>query len=339
MRPNTHGRGFSHDPSRSTQSGTCHDLQASWSPSMLPMPLQSVVAMRADSPSVGRSADQTTDANKQRQCDGQPHPVPVAGQRTVELLPASRRMSAGAFGTPRAFMMRLCDVVAAYGLLTGLTAFGVDTSEPITSTGGAGGNANPGKAGAAGQAGSPGNAVAELADPIEYEGLDGWRTIPSSVTSLRRIPLPHAFDGRIYVYASHDLDSKTATTCVTITSFRRTISSTGKTTAWPSMQLTSRGRASSTPQTARTAKQTTSTISTSRPASSIWVAVSDSPAGPFVDRLGEPLITEHTGRRRRELGLRPFVFIDDDGQAYLYFGGGKPDTGDNARVSGSARIW
>jgi beta-xylosidase len=28
----------------------------------------------------------------------------------------------------------------------------------------------------------------------------------------------------------------------------------------------------------------------------------------------------------------PRCFVDDDGQAYLYFGGGMPDTGDNARV-------
>jgi arabinoxylan arabinofuranohydrolase len=49
----------------------------------------------------------------------------------------------------------------------------------------------------------------------------------------------------------------------------------------------------------------------------IGVAVSDSPAGPFVDALGEPLI------RRRESDTRvmdPAIFVDTDGQAYLYFG-------------------
>jgi beta-xylosidase len=53
----------------------------------------------------------------------------------------------------------------------------------------------------------------------------------------------------------------------------------------------------------------------------IGVAVSDSPAGPFKDALGQPLI------KKREAGIRyvidPNVFIDDDGQAYLYFGGGR----------------
>lgn len=51
----------------------------------------------------------------------------------------------------------------------------------------------------------------------------------------------------------------------------------------------------------------------------IGVAVSNSPTGPFKDALGKPLV------RRNEAGIRymidPCVFIDDDGQAYLYFGG------------------
>jgi arabinoxylan arabinofuranohydrolase len=53
----------------------------------------------------------------------------------------------------------------------------------------------------------------------------------------------------------------------------------------------------------------------------IGVAVSDSPAGPFKDALGQPLI------RKGEAGIRymidPNVFIDDDGQAYLYVGGAR----------------
>jgi beta-xylosidase len=50
----------------------------------------------------------------------------------------------------------------------------------------------------------------------------------------------------------------------------------------------------------------------------IGVAVSDSPTGPFKDALGKPLIG------RDEIpGINVFdpnIFIDDDGQAYLYFG-------------------
>lgn len=55
--------------------------------------------------------------------------------------------------------------------------------------------------------------------------------------------------------------------------------------------------------------------------SQVGVAVSDSPTGPFKDALGEPLV------KRDEAGIRwmidPNVFIDDDGQAYLYVGGAR----------------
>ena len=47
---------------------------------------------------------------------------------------------------------------------------------------------------------------------------------------------------------------------------------------------------------------------------SIGVAVSDSPTGPFVDAIGRPLIANS-----RE-DIDPTVFIDDDGQAYMYWG-------------------
>lgn len=46
----------------------------------------------------------------------------------------------------------------------------------------------------------------------------------------------------------------------------------------------------------------------------IGVAISTSPTGPFVDALGKPLV--HSGNG----DIDPTVFIDDDGQAYLYWG-------------------
>lgn len=50
----------------------------------------------------------------------------------------------------------------------------------------------------------------------------------------------------------------------------------------------------------------------------IGVAVSDKPEGPFRDALGKPLIDRfHHGAQP----IDPHVFIDDDGQAYLYYGG------------------
>lgn len=47
----------------------------------------------------------------------------------------------------------------------------------------------------------------------------------------------------------------------------------------------------------------------------IGVGVSDSPTGPFVDAIGGPLVDEGDWN-----DIDPTVFIDDDGQAYLYFG-------------------
>lgn len=45
----------------------------------------------------------------------------------------------------------------------------------------------------------------------------------------------------------------------------------------------------------------------------IGVAVADSPIGPFEDAIGAPLVSNYQY-------IDPTVFVDDDGQAYLYFG-------------------
>ncbi|MCF1713535.1 glycoside hydrolase family 43 protein [Flavihumibacter sp. RY-1] len=50
----------------------------------------------------------------------------------------------------------------------------------------------------------------------------------------------------------------------------------------------------------------------------IGVAVADHPAGPFKDHIGKPLIDRfHNGAQP----IDQFVFKDDDGQHYLYYGG------------------
>ena len=52
----------------------------------------------------------------------------------------------------------------------------------------------------------------------------------------------------------------------------------------------------------------------------IGVAVGKSPAGPFADALGKPLLER--GGKVRTNTIDPHAFIDVDGQAYLYFGNG-----------------
>ena len=48
----------------------------------------------------------------------------------------------------------------------------------------------------------------------------------------------------------------------------------------------------------------------------IGVLVSDSPYGPFKDPLGHPLVW----RQEHWYDIDPSVYIDDDGQAYMYWG-------------------
>jgi arabinoxylan arabinofuranohydrolase len=65
--------------------------------------------------------------------------------------------------------------------------------------------------------------------------------------------------------------------------------------------------------------------------SSIGVAVSDDPGGPFVDPIGDALVTKNYPNSNVPWLFDPACFVDDDGQGYLYFGGGN-DGGQNARV-------
>lgn len=65
--------------------------------------------------------------------------------------------------------------------------------------------------------------------------------------------------------------------------------------------------------------------------SGIGVAVADDPGGPFVDPLGVALVTKSFPNADVPWLFDPACFVDDDGQGYLYFGGGD-DGGQNARV-------
>lgn len=69
----------------------------------------------------------------------------------------------------------------------------------------------------------------------------------------------------------------------------------------------------------------------------IGVLTADSPTGPFTDPLEKGLITRQTPNCSDVLWLfDPAVLVDDDGKAYLYFGGGVPE----GRISdpGTARV-
>lgn len=58
----------------------------------------------------------------------------------------------------------------------------------------------------------------------------------------------------------------------------------------------------------------------------IGVLTADSPTGPFTDPLGHALISRSTPTCASVLWLfDPAVLVDDDGRAYIYFGGGVPE--------------
>ncbi|GAA4841663.1 hypothetical protein GCM10023221_19420 [Luteimicrobium xylanilyticum] len=59
----------------------------------------------------------------------------------------------------------------------------------------------------------------------------------------------------------------------------------------------------------------------------IGVLTSDSPTGPWKDPIGKPIVSSSTpGTSGVVWMFDPAVLVDDDGSAYLYFGGGVPST-------------
>ncbi|MFD5272153.1 family 43 glycosylhydrolase [Streptomyces sp. NPDC058335] len=130
-------------------------------------------------------------------------------------------------------------------------------------------------------------------------------------------PSPLVYNGRVYLYTGHDEDGSTSfvmkdwrvwssADMVNWTDHGSPLSlatfSWASSDAWAGQAVERGGKFYwYVPVTAR---------ATGRMA--IGVAVSDSPTGPFRDALGHPLL-ENTE-------IDPTVFIDDDGQAYLYWG-------------------
>lgn len=54
----------------------------------------------------------------------------------------------------------------------------------------------------------------------------------------------------------------------------------------------------------------------------VGVGTAKKPTGPFIDALGKPLLDRKADPRITSNTIDPYPFIDDDGQAYLYWGNG-----------------
>jgi arabinoxylan arabinofuranohydrolase len=222
--------------------------------------------------------------------------------------------------------MRFGHLTVSAGLLATLAACGVDRTPPESGTGGSRHRDDP--AGAAGSAG------ATLAEPIEYVGLNGLARNPIVSHVFTADPSAHVFEDRIYVYASHDLDDQSGYDMHDYHVF-----SSNDLVNWQDhgvaldaadIPWTSRLYAPDCCHHAATGQYY---LYFPNNGSSIGVAVSDDPGGPFTEAIGRSLVNRSTpGVEDVDWVFDPSCFIDDDGQAYLYFGGGMPDTGDNARV-------
>jgi len=142
---------------------------------------------------------------------------------------------------------------------------------------------------------------------------------PIVQTSYTADPAPMVYDGRLYLYTSHDEDV-TVNNFFTMNDWRlySTIDMVNwtdhgspagyKTFSWGT------GDAWAPMGVARNGKFYLYVPINNSTGSKIGVAVADSPIGPFKDALGKALISTGSGN------IDPTVFIDDDMQAYLYWG-------------------
>lgn len=129
-------------------------------------------------------------------------------------------------------------------------------------------------------------------------------------------PSPLVHDGRVYLYTGHDEDGSTS---FVMKDWR--VSSSADMVNWTDhgspMSLETFSWASVDAWAGQAIQRNGKfywyvPVRMSNGSGAIGVGVSDSPTGPFRDAIGGPLI--------RNSEIDPTVFIDDDGQAYLYYG-------------------
>ncbi len=142
---------------------------------------------------------------------------------------------------------------------------------------------------------------------------------PIVQTSYTADPAPMVYNGRLYVYTSHDEDV-TVNNFFTMNDWR--LYSTVDMVNWTDHGSPAgyknyswgTGDAWAVQCVARNSKFYLYTPINNSTGSKIGVLVGNSPTGPFTDPLGKALIGTGSGN------IDPTVFIDDDGQAYLYWG-------------------
>ena len=142
---------------------------------------------------------------------------------------------------------------------------------------------------------------------------------PIVQTNYTADPAPMVHDGRLYLYTSHDEDV-TVKDFFTMNDWR--LYSTVDMVNWtdhgsPAGYKTfswGTGDAWAIQVVVRNGKFYLYAPINNSTGSKIGVAVATNPAGPFTDPIGKALISTGSGN------IDPTVFIDSDGQAYLYWG-------------------
>ena len=141
---------------------------------------------------------------------------------------------------------------------------------------------------------------------------------PIIQTNYTADPAPMVYNGRLYLYADHDEDV-TVNNFFTMKDWR--VYSTTDMVNWTDhgspMSLSTFSWAASNAWAGQVVARNGKfywyvPVTKKTGGNAIGVGVSTSPIGPFTDALGVPLIANSE--------IDPTVFIDDNGQAYLYYG-------------------
>ena len=207
-----------------------------------------------------------------------------------------------------------------YLLLAGLSAILLGGCQSVPATG-----EEPQNTGSA-------EAVETSQSYLNPDLLDGTTRNPIITHVFTADPTARVFEGRVYLYASHDRDNATGYDMNDYHVF-----SSDDLVNWQDHGIALDANdfwASQlyAPDCVYDGVNKRYVLFFPNSGSNIGVAVSADPAGPFKEALGKPLISPSYPGARVPWCFDPGVLIDDDGRAYLYFGGGMPGTGDNARV-------
>jgi hypothetical protein len=163
-------------------------------------------------------------------------------------------------------------------------------------------------------------AVLSLAIP-SFVSVPCWADNPIVQTSYTADPAPMVYEGRLYLYTSHDEDVSVGNFYTmndwhlysTVDMVNWTDHGTpagyktfkwGTDNAWAPQGI------------ARNGKFYLYVPLNNNTGARVGVGVATNPAGPFTDPIGKELVANGS------MAIDPTVFVDDDGQAHLYWGNG-----------------